>query len=132
MKNQEWQFVNLELSIKLKELGVKQDSYWCWVFNKGRYEDENRTYLLENSRAYNFEKENRCWNAYSVAELGAIFNKIGADMFIKAYGEVFDFKGTQRIGLLGVMKLMRIPDMSAKMLLYLIENKLINVEDINK
>lgn len=27
------QVVSLELAIKLKELGVKQDSVWCWVYS---------------------------------------------------------------------------------------------------
>ena len=54
-----------------------------------------------------------------------MLNEAGADNFIKAYGEVFNFKGTQMVGTLGVINLMRKPDMGAKMIIYLKENKLI-------
>ncbi len=52
--------VSLEIAKQLKEVGYPQKTIWCWVFNKGRYENENRTYLLETCNAYNF-KPNNYW-----------------------------------------------------------------------
>lgn len=66
----ESQVSSLELSKKLRELGVRQNAYWSWCFNKGRHKSEDRTYLLETQKSYNFLNENRCWSAFSVAELG--------------------------------------------------------------
>lgn len=66
--------------------------------------------------------------AFTVAELGEmlydIFDRKNWDLLYKAYGEVFDFKGTQRIGEIGIVNLMRRPDMAAKMLIYLLEKNL--------
>jgi len=56
-----------------------------------------------------------------VSEQGEIFNKVGAKNFIKAYGDVFNFPGTGMVGDLGVINLMRRPNMGMKMLNYLIE-----------
>ena len=53
------------------------------------------------------------------------FEKKGWGLFYKAYGEIFNFPGTQCIGEIGVINLMRNPDMGAKMLIYLKVNKLI-------
>ena len=114
----EKQVVNLELSKKLKELGVKQESYFAYVNTKQKGEIHLLTTLSHYVGEENFI------SAYTVAELGVMLDKAGADNFIKAYGEVFNFKRTQMVGLLGVIDLMRTPDMGAKMLIYLIENKL--------
>jgi len=63
----EQQVVNLELSKRLKELGVKQDSLWYWA------EDNNEQWILltggeeiDHPYARNFN------SAYSVAELGEL------------------------------------------------------------
>jgi len=124
------QVCSLELSKQLKKLGVKQDSLF-----------EYRLFDIDNKMAWSkpiivgkiphklgradvgFDRV----SAFTVAELGEMFNKIDVDNFIKAYGEVFDFKGTQMVGLLGVINLMRKPDMAAKMLIYLIKNNLIKL-----
>jgi len=39
-KNHEWQLTNLELSKRLKELGVKQESLWWWVNFEGISKDD--------------------------------------------------------------------------------------------
>ncbi|MFA5174726.1 MAG: hypothetical protein WC438_06090 [Candidatus Pacearchaeota archaeon] len=109
---------SLENSIKLKELGVKQisDYYW-WKSPDGTKADIFPKHLIPDWAD--------CYSAFTVSELGEMFNEIGADLFIKAYGEVFNFKGTQNVGVLGVINLMRNPDKSSKMVIYLKEQNLI-------
>lgn len=71
-------------------------------------------------------------SAFTVAELGEMLwraNTKKPNSFIKAYGDVFNFPGTGTVGTLGVINLMRKPDMAAKMLIYLIENGLIDQTD---
>lgn len=120
------QVVSLELSKRLRELGVKQESifYWCDVSES--YHEVRWEVILNPKIAVKDHV-----SAFTVAELGEIFwdtfEKYGWNLIYIAYGEVFNFKGTQNIGNLGVVNLMRNPDMSAKMLIYLLENKLINL-----
>ena len=66
-----------------------------------------------------------CFPAPLVSELGETFNKVGAKNFIKAYGDVFNFPGTSMIGDLGVINLMRNPNMGMKMINYLLKSGLI-------
>ena len=54
-----------------------------------------------------------------------IFEEHNWDLLYKAYGEVFNFKGTQRIGELGIINLMKRPNMGIKMLNYLIAEGII-------
>ena len=113
---------NLQLSNRLKDLGVKIETEYWWRVGAG-------IRLMCESYPQHFDTSD-CFEkipAPTVEELGEMFNKIGADLFIKAYGEVFNFKGTQNVGVLGVINLMRNPDMSARMIIYLVENKLIKI-----
>ena len=74
--NLEQQVCSLELAKKLKELGVKQDSIFDWVFgfdaNKGK-----KDYFLWLMSPYN--RENLKWpeqySAFTVAELGEMLPK---------------------------------------------------------
>ena len=54
-----------------------------------------------------------------------IFEEHNWDLLYKAYGEVFNFKGTQRIGELGIINLMKRPNMGIKMINYLIAEGII-------
>lgn len=116
----EQQVISLELAQKLKELGVKQNSYFCHNLTRGS---------LENTKYTESHPHFKWCSAFTVAELGEmlwnIFEKNGWKLIYKVYGDVFGFKGTSWIGELGIVNLMRDPDMSAKMLVYLLENKLI-------
>lgn len=129
----EKQVVSLELAKRLKELGVKQESlfyhyateieqdglaWWNISEKEPKKGKKVREYLNSVGRP-------SVLSAFTVAELGEMLHKAGGELFLKAYGEVFNFKGTGRIGELGVINLMRNPDMGAKMLIYLLENKLI-------
>lgn len=127
----EQQVSNKELSVRLRDLGVKQESLFYWT-RPPESDDIYVCWYWENMSTASGETVD--WeqiSAFTVAELGEMlwtaFEKAGWDLLYKAYGEVFDFKGTQRIGDLGIVNLMRKPDMAAKMLIYLIENKLITI-----
>lgn len=130
------QVVSLSLAQKLKQLGVKQESYFWWV--RDMFEDK---YNLENWRgqyAEDMVNKDTYVSAYSVAELGEMLP--GNDG--KCYYQ------TQK-GLMGnrwfcIRKRMsddeqlvefeekNEADARASMLIYLLENSLINLEDINK
>lgn len=67
------QVINLEIAKKLKELGVKQESLFYWVMSR----TDEKTYVLDYqgscglcSRAYNGNYENKEISAFTVAELG--------------------------------------------------------------
>ena len=120
------QVVSLELAKKLKELGVEQKSlfYWYKFLSGEEFQIQNRI-DIKNSLVIKEET----YSAFTVAELGEIlwdvFEKTDWKLLYKAYGEVFDFKGTSWIGDLGIVNLIRNPNMSAKMLIYLLEKNLI-------
>jgi len=129
----EQQCVSLELAKRLKELGVKQESIFYWsVALPETSESESELNLLSKIQPMLTQEEwgdkFTSYSAFTSAELGEIFSTIGSDLFIKAYGEVFNFRGTQLVGTLGVINLIRRPDMTAKMLIYLLENNLITLE----
>lgn len=109
----EQQVVSLELAKQLKELGVKQDSLFYW----SKQVDQIH-WGLEHAKYFAVDKRQDV-SAFTVSELGEMFDD--GDLFVKAYGEVFNFRGTARIGELGLINLMKNPDMSAKMLIWLIE-----------
>lgn len=137
-----WQVTSLELSKKLKTLGVKQESlfyYWATEIEQDGIAwwnvSEKEPRKGKPVRAY-LDSVGRpsMLSAYTVAELGEklwnIFEKAGWNLIYKVYGEVFGFKGTQFIGELGIINLMRKPDMGAKMLIYLLEQNIIKAEDL--
>ena len=128
------QVTSLELSKKLKELGVKQESlfYWCeyrrWENEDNKMVEQDTVWEIDRSGVVggNGHSTGRNFSAFTVAELGEMLY-LHSEHFIKAYGDVFDFPGTGRVGDLGIINLMRRPDMGAKMLIYLLENKLISL-----
>ena len=119
----EEQVCSLGLAKQLKELGVKQKSYWCWKkmkSNKARNE-----YFLSS-----WDMENRDLHAYTVAELGEMLPPFASTSKIAG------------IPSLGWRCIFHIPpskahyeeedieaDARAKMLIYLIENKLMKMAE---
>ena len=73
MKNHSWQVSNLELSKRLKELRVKQESLWWWAKNHlGNFYlcYKSRDYFIEvGNTAVGFHSE-EYYSAFTVAELG--------------------------------------------------------------
>ena len=107
------QVVSLELAKKLKELGVKQESYFCWDIR-----DEK---ILDSSICMNDEIP-----AFTVAELGemlweAIKNDYSQSQYLgKAYLQAFskefdDYKSEA--------------DARAKLLIHLIEQGIIKTDE---
>ena len=65
------QVTSLELSKKLKELAVEQTAYYSWVCHRGiKYTNEKDDwYILETEDTYNFKGKD-IFSAFTVAELG--------------------------------------------------------------
>lgn len=122
------QLVNLELSIKLAELGVKGESYfvWRWFWN---HHEEQDIHISTNHLVYSVGDEGyyKVIPAYSVAELGTLLPEI------ITYGK--DYNGFYAIIIVGEWKegnsgkyvehAETEADVRAKMLIYLKENNLI-------
>lgn len=111
------QVVSLELAKKLKELGVKQDSLLCWSkINEMVWLSDD----FKNSRYYSLEA---FISAFTVAELGEILKRNGCKSF-----QSFDVDGMwccwhRSTNFIADTE----ADARAKMLIYLLENKLITL-----
>lgn len=116
----EKQVASLELSKKLKTLGVKQESLFYWR----RDED---TWMLYRKPIGSWPQE--YVSAFTVAELGqAMINHEVQSGLRKSYAfcERFDKDGEQKS-----FEAENEADARAKMIQYLIENKLVSLEEIN-
>lgn len=110
------QVCSLELAKQLKELGVKQDSYFKWEERSGGHVE------LFHSKATSCAHE--YYSAFTLAELGEMLpagmspNKSENNVYYFTIGEkLFGCKNEAKA--------------RAKILIYLIENNIIKVEDIN-
>lgn len=122
------QVCSLEYAKRLKELGVKQDSYFTYLVNNinglhcvDLFSQDVWVMPAKNAISY---------AAYTVAELGIMLGKrfdtgMGEDKWVCRYFE----KDTDKIhhAIADTEA-----DARAKMLIYLIENSHAKVEDINK
>jgi hypothetical protein len=116
----EQQVVSLELARKLKELGMKQESLFYWLDMR----DSNwKSWILDNATPEQLRLfPEQYVSAFTVAELGEI-NKATAEcawneqeqewIVYKENGARLDTANTEA-------------DARAKMLIYLLENKLMN------
>ena len=114
----EKQVVNLELSKRLKELGVKQDSIWWWVLLEGYFD-----YQLVRPPIGDKEIKD-CCRAFTVAEL------FGKSMDETSLEKATDGENTYYICKLDIKSGLKFTDRNpanalAKMKIYLIENNLI-------
>ncbi|MFA5696569.1 MAG: hypothetical protein WC917_03955 [Bacilli bacterium] len=139
----EQQVTSLELSKKLKELGVKQESLFYWVKHRQTAFPDEKIMLKENIYGYNklephaFQFE-IIFSAFTVTELGKILVEKGIRdfPFIEYYShenaECWKFKNpftkyAEEIMVAGRVDDLNIADVFSKMLIYLIENKLITL-----
>lgn len=120
------QVSSLELSQKLKNLGVPQESYSYWT-------DENIMLNIDNEWKVTLSKDlypetAKYISAFTVAELGEQIKKASSVDIHMAFMEVTGgvTSRTQTVLLMFDIEVV------TKMLIYLLENKLINVEDFNK
>ena len=121
------QFVNLCSKSKI----TLPETEFYWIVNNETlsshlvFKSKHGWYIRDDGGEYRTDRYPKgvisIISAPLVSEQGEIFNKVGAKNFIKAYGDVFNFPGTGMVGDLGVINLMRRPNMGMKMLNYLIE-----------
>ena len=131
----ELQVVSLELAQKLKELGVKQESVFCWE------DDLDAEYLITRAEANREGKEwsESCPSAYTVTELGemlpeeypghsnsqlCIFKMWNGERKVKW---LVRYQNYELETVLHTEESDTEADARAKMLVYLLENKLITV-----
>lgn len=117
------QVCSLELAKKLKELGVKQESYLVWQVPPKVYADIDFTMLKRaNDQPYYYEREHyKTYSAFTVAELGERLRPLLKDG--QEYDKSTDFQGEFEHSVWNDTE----ADARAKMLIYLIENNLITV-----
>ena len=127
----EQQVVNLELSKKLKKLGVKQESLWYWIIA------EKVSWIIENNSEILSDKDKQHYSAFTIAELGEllpqVFEKEEELYYIEpnANGNglrFMDYVSENGIFLRAypLIEAKTEADARAKMLIYLYKNKLIN------
>jgi hypothetical protein len=125
------QVCSLELAKKLKELGVKQDSHFYWWFFKRKDKNMTKFELITNKDNV-WKKDDEYYSAYTVAELGALLPKIVVQKSLDNTQEPYEFDtyclGDEWICSYGFD--LNIPgnteaNSRSKMLIYLLENKLI-------
>ena len=109
------QLTNKELSIKLKELGVKQDSYFYQVDFHNGYAEEHRDY--EKNLKWELRIEGNSYN---------FKNRISAFTVAESYKEIANLDIHHEYNLDGIIP-EKLADELAEQLIYLIENKLMEV-----
>lgn len=132
----EQQVTNLELSKKLKTLGVKQDSHFVWC------EHPDGQHVIGVEEYSREDKTLKLISAFTVAELGEMLPwEIGGKLNITtkcSNGSWVVWYEKNVIGaIVGDEKILdqgadTEADARAKMLIYLIENNLIDVKDLLK
>ena len=112
----EKQVCSLELAKKLKELGVKQESVWYWTqtFNPKRKPHPYQFEIQGCGRADTHHK----YSAFTVAELGEMLPSGYYSIREGSVWECWLRNGTQKV------EASTEADARAKMLIYLLENKL--------
>jgi hypothetical protein len=128
----EKQVVSLDLSKRLKELGVKQESLFYWV---EMYEEPAKLFsadwALDKRRLANKQYHN--YSAFTVAEMGEMLPKTVKYFRSQVTGDVMQGRGTwpyyselwQPEGKTITRSGDTEADARAKMLIYLLENKLL-------
>lgn len=130
------QVTSLEISKRLQELGVKQDSYFKWVESNNEF-SSNRHTRLQDTYAVTIP-ENDYYSAFTVAELGEMLpEKILYSADEEIYWLTSEGKwsisysrqesGGSIVQLDDKVFTSTEADVRGKMLIYLIENKFISI-----
>lgn len=131
----EHQVSNKELSQRLKELGVKQEStfYWLHIPAKEVFDTVGNRWFnrKEHYKLLPFVKQkgthNETISAFTVAEIGQMLGKTTMLALHEAYMKVMDLPVGSYNPMLAMHNVMTQPNIPTKMLIYLIENKLITL-----
>ena len=135
------QVCSLELALKLRELGVKQDSYFYYCYSK-RCE---QYFIYSQDELDNYDRREdlmvREYSAFSVAELGIILSSNKNLIIISDFSF---YEGINKVMYSCAFEILdrieqpltetsdeKESDARSKMLIYLIENKFVTVEEIN-
>ena len=134
----EQQVCSLELSKKLKELGVKQDGLWVWVEADELTQEEGWFVRLSHSYGEKLDPNPNSVSAFTVSELGDMLprklnSKTISDWFLKFYQhqdgdwlcEYIDQPPYRNVQIQEYAHTEA--DARANMLIYLIENSLIGL-----
>lgn len=137
----EHQVVSLELAKKLKELGVKQESYFAWFYDDGMSEWELSRYQDDWPKDEWPANDIRQYSAFTVAELGELLPVAFADSEMRSIAVNFGrYSGGWSVGYKYLVKrrgekqtlhrkqAASEADARAEMLIYLLENKLYAVD----
>ena len=130
----EKQVCSPELSIKLKELGLRVESLWYWFIDDIR---DNSAWCLDTDMNIN---DDGIYNAFTVSELGemlpCLIKKEVNDFYLNfaKYSKDGDWwckykvlDGSESFAINGKT----LTEASAKMLCFLLESNLIKIQDIN-
>jgi len=134
----EQQVCSLELAQKLKELGVKQESEFHWRVTEPNHESAlpGGPFLLDKSYLPYDSKMVSAFSAFTVAELGEMLPTFceleGTNRVFNCWKEPQGWQCAycphSGVGDWGLKEAKTEADARAKMLIYLLENKLISVE----
>ena len=117
------QVVSLEYAKKLKEFGVKQESlfYWSLGDDRNTYEVKYQSYVSEVNEA-----PVGYYSAFTVAELGEMLPAGALGVYLNIFKNV-DKGWLVGYGLEKTIEADTEADARAKMLIYLLENKIITL-----
>jgi len=123
MKFNEYQVCNLELSKRLKELGVKQESLWYWDHIIDKDDFDKGEYNLSFKECHHGDTDDLIC-AFTVAELGSLLRKQN-DFYIP-------YLDGHNKGWISPASTESDTEANAraKMLIHLIENKLIETNNV--
>ncbi len=133
------QLTSLKLSQKLEKLGVKQDSYWSWIKGKSDKEEEFRLMDVTQpeGRLNLLAAGYKIYSAFSVAELGELLpmlisgNTKNEEAYLYCHRSSVDWSCGYVFGVSNGIDYACLEsarteaNARAKMLIYLIENKLV-------
>lgn len=131
----EWQVTSIELSKKLKELGVPQKSLFVWCKNRIIQRNEEGFCFgpLSGPPSKNSCYKNGHYSAFTSSELGEMLK---CDLFIHGYWlqkrDCFDLnaESADRQEIIWEERATTEVDVRAKMLIYLIKNNLLDVKSL--
>lgn len=125
----EWQVSNLELSKKLKTLGVKQDSYFSWVMYSIEAGGNGNYFIIRSEELANDNPYTSPLSAFTVAELAAVLpGRLQIDRYDSGVWGIYQLPHNANEYSRGhTEKADTEADALAKMRIYLLEQKLITL-----